>query len=92
LNSFDNDGLELMKLRNELLKKHQISMDRVTIPDDFVRCCFGELSPVCAIVGGIVAQEIIKAVSHKDQPLNNYFFYSGLEYSGLVAKLPPDLF
>ena len=39
--------------------------------------CFGELSPCAAVVGGVLAQEIIKAVSHKDEPIRNYFFFNG---------------
>lgn len=48
---------------------------------------FGELSPVCAIVGGVVAQEIIKAISNKDAPHNNYFFYNPLESCGVVETI-----
>lgn len=45
---------------------------------------FGQLSPVCAIVGGVLAQEIIKAVSQKDLPHNNFFFFSTLDGAGVV--------
>jgi hypothetical protein len=38
------------------------------------RNVFAELSPACAIVGGVMAQEIIKAVSQKESPHNNMFF------------------
>lgn len=27
---------------------------------------FGEIAPISAIVGGVIAQEVIKAVSHKE--------------------------
>ena len=48
---------------------------------------FGELSPVCAVVGGVVAQEIIKAISNKDAPHNNYFFYNPVESCGVVETI-----
>ena len=51
------------------------------------RHCVSALSPVCAITGGILAQEIIKAVSQRDVPHNNFFFYNGLETSGMVDRI-----
>lgn len=51
------------------------------------RYCFAELSPVCAVTGGILGQEIIKAVSQKDAPHNNFFFFSGLDSTGLVDRI-----
>jgi ubiquitin-like 1-activating enzyme E1 A len=49
-----------------------------------------ELSPVCALVGGIVAQEIIKLVSGNDAPLQNIFLYNGLDGDGIVEFLGSD--
>ncbi|KAG9296401.1 hypothetical protein G9A89_014993 [Geosiphon pyriformis] len=49
-----------------------------------------ELSPVCAIVGGILAQDILKGLSQKDLPINNFFFYNGLDGSGLVYQVEPE--
>jgi len=49
--------------------------------------CVSALSPVCAITGGILAQEVIKAVSQRDVPHNNFFFYNGLETSGMVDRI-----
>lgn len=40
-------------------------------------------SPVCAVVGGVLGQEVIKAVSRKDAPHKNFFFYD-LEGNGMV--------
>ena len=49
---------------------------------------FGQLSPVCAIVGGEIGAEVIKAVSGRDPPHNNFFFYSPLEEgSGSVHNI-----
>lgn len=45
---------------------------------------YGQLSPVCAIVGGVLAQEIIKAVSQKDPPHNNFFFFNTQDGAGVV--------
>ncbi len=36
----------------------------------------GELPPVCAVVGGVVANNVLRAVSHVNAPLRNVFLYS----------------
>jgi hypothetical protein len=48
------------------------------------RYVFAELSPACAIVGGVMAQEIIKAVSQKESPHNNMFFLNPTKNVGFV--------
>ena len=49
---------------------------------------FGELSPAAAVLGGVLAQEIIKAVSHKDVPIRNHFFFNGAtDRVGLVEAI-----
>lgn len=37
-----------------------------------------ELVPVTAIVGGVLAQEMIKVLSQKQLPIQNWFYYNGL--------------
>lgn len=43
---------------------------------------FGEVVPVCAILGGVIAQEVIKAVSHKEITINNVFLLDPLTFNG----------
>lgn len=48
------------------------------LPDDVLeQYAVGEaeLPPVNGVVGGILANEILKAVSKKGEPLNNFFFF-----------------
>lgn len=85
MKSHDSDVEELIGLRLE--SQEHLKVGSKSIPEDFSRHCFAELSPVCAVVGGILGQEIIKAVSHKDKPHNNFFFYNGVEGSGLVDQI-----
>jgi len=49
-----------------------------------------QIPPVCAILGGILSQEILKVIFGKEEPLNNFFFYSGFNVNspGNVAKIP----
>lgn len=37
------------------------------------------MAPVAAIVGGVLAQEIIKVLSAKELPIQNWFYYNGLD-------------
>lgn len=79
------DTKELLAAKSGVLEKIGVPLDKIT--DDFATHCFAELSPVCAIVGGVLGQEIIKAVSHKDLPHNNFFFYNGVDGEGLVDQI-----
>lgn len=72
----------LLVLRDEVMK--ELNLDQTLLPDEFASHCTAQVSPVCAIVGGVVGQEVVKAVSGKDAPLNNFFFYDGLEGHGSV--------
>ncbi|XP_049789733.1 SUMO-activating enzyme subunit 1 [Schistocerca nitens] len=76
---------ELKSLASEELKKLGVRDDM--IPDKMFGCLFSQVSPVCAIVGGVMAQEVIKTVSQKEQPHNNMFFFNPLNNLGYVACL-----
>ena len=80
-----DDVEKLKKLRDQTLEKMKIPATKIS--DAMLEVLFGELSPVCAIVGGVVAQEIIKAISNKDAPHNNYFFYNPIESCGVVETI-----
>ncbi|XP_074649401.1 SUMO-activating enzyme subunit 1-like [Tubulanus polymorphus] len=79
------DKKQLLNIRSEVLNALKVDSDILT--EDFIQHCIGELSPVCAVVGGIMGQEVIKAVSHKDAPLRNFFFFDGTEGCGLVDNI-----
>ncbi|KAL1785185.1 SUMO-activating enzyme subunit 1 isoform X1 [Sigmodon hispidus] len=70
--SYSEDAELLLQIRNDVLDSLGISPD--LLPDDFVRYCFSEMAPVRAVVGGILAQKIVKALSQRDPPHNNFFF------------------
>lgn len=81
----ETDTKELQNLRISVLNK--LGVPAKCIPENFYQYGFGELSPVCAIVGGVIGQEIIKAVSQKDAPLNNFFLFNGVNDEGMVDKI-----
>ncbi len=47
-----------------------------------------EFAPVAAVLGGVIGNDVIRAVSHSDVPTNNIFLYS-LSGRPLVQVLPP---
>ncbi|KAF9356453.1 SUMO-activating enzyme subunit 1 [Mortierella sp. NVP85] len=84
--SNEEDLAEVFNLRDERLKSAEV--DSGFVDDDLLRTLVtsatAEISPVCAIVGGFLAQDILKTLSGKDAPLLNYFLYNGIEGTGLV--------
>lgn len=46
-----------------------------------------EVSPVCSIVGGMAADQLIKAVTGRERPLRNLFIYDGRDGMGAVYDI-----
>lgn len=57
------------------------------LDEDWPKCIYGSLSPICAILGGVAGQDMIRALSNKDIPIFNFFSLDGINMSGSVAKL-----
>ena len=55
---------------------------------DLARTAGTEISPICAVTGGMLGQEIIKAISAKNEPFNNWFFFDGISGNGRVWCVP----
>lgn len=49
-----------------------------------------EFSPVCAVVGGMLAQDILKALSAREPPIANFFTFDGNTGTGTVTRLGLD--
>merc|ERR1712150_121540 len=81
-----SDGVkELESLASSYLPEIGLPSDR--LKSSWASFAFAELSPVCAIVGGVLGGEAIKAVSLKDAPLNNFFLYNGFQCDGFVEQI-----
>lgn len=76
----DEDIALLKSIKEEVFKLYEVNNDK--IKDDIFDLVFEELAPICAIVGGTIAQEVIKAVSHKEVPINNMFLLDPYTYNG----------
>ncbi|KAL2643001.1 hypothetical protein R1flu_010588 [Riccia fluitans] len=48
-----------------------------------------ELSPVCAIMGGVLGQEVLKLLSCKGEPIQNYFFFDASDGKGMIEEVTP---
>jgi hypothetical protein len=69
-----------------LRTSHGVAAEAVPALDDscarLSRCRGLELSPVCAIMGGMLGTELVKLVSGKDEPINNLFVLDTQQGSG----------
>ncbi|KAK4486151.1 hypothetical protein RD792_008819 [Penstemon davidsonii] len=82
------DLVNVQKLRKELCEAHSVSESQ--IPDSILqRLLEGrqEFPPVCAIIGGILGQEVIKAISGKGDPLKNFFFFDAMDGKGVIEDI-----
>jgi ubiquitin-like 1-activating enzyme E1 A len=46
-----------------------------------------EISPVAAILGGILAQDILRTLSANELPIKNWLYYNGLDETGSLHHL-----
>ncbi|KAJ7644240.1 hypothetical protein FB45DRAFT_291915 [Roridomyces roridus] len=46
-----------------------------------------ECSPICAIVGGMLAQDILKTLAARDPPIANFFTFDGSTGAGTVCRM-----
>ncbi|GFR31439.1 SUMO-activating enzyme subunit 1 [Trichonephila clavata] len=76
---------ELKSVRNFTLLNLGCLENKVS--DEMLGCAFGELSPVCAAVGGVIANEIIKGITGKNDPIHNFFLFDGETCTGAVETI-----
>jgi ubiquitin-like 1-activating enzyme E1 A len=46
-----------------------------------------EFSPVCAVVGGLLAQDILKALGKRDTPIANFLVFDGNTGGAAVCRM-----
>ncbi|KAI6652784.1 Enzyme subunit 1 [Oopsacas minuta] len=87
--TLESDSTELDEIATQLEKKHNLVREgkQKFIPRGLAKYTPMDLSPICAILGGVIAQEVIKGLSGKDQPLNNLFVYNGIDSNAIVEKI-----
>ncbi len=75
----------------QIIQKHitQAKLTKLNVPDDLIEefLCDEHLPAVNAICGGVLANEMLKAVSHKGEPVNNFFFFGVSDGAGVVQRV-----
>ncbi|PKI60458.1 hypothetical protein CRG98_019112 [Punica granatum] len=78
----------VLNLRKQLCQAQSLRESQV--PDALLERLVsgrGEFPPVCAILGGILGQEVIKAISGKGDPLKNFFFFDAFDGKGVIEDV-----
>uniref|UniRef100_A0A6T0ECP7 THIF-type NAD/FAD binding fold domain-containing protein n=1 Tax=Chrysotila carterae TaxID=13221 RepID=A0A6T0ECP7_CHRCT len=93
------DAAKVESLRTERLHAAGLSEDflRDPLTSDFVSTVFGaahaQVPAVCAILGGLVAAEVVKLIGGKEPPINNVLLFDATtprETAGVVVRLGPS--
>ncbi|KFK22924.1 hypothetical protein AALP_AAs48765U000300 [Arabis alpina] len=83
-----SDLPKVSKLKKEICEGNSVSENH--IPDSLLeRLVAGnsEFPPACAIIGGILGQEVIKAISGKGEPLKNFFYFDAEDGKGVIEDI-----
>ncbi|PCH39747.1 hypothetical protein WOLCODRAFT_136479 [Wolfiporia cocos MD-104 SS10] len=84
----------LENIANSLLQKASVNKQAIPhLPKELIETiaytAAHELSPVCAVVGGMLAQDILKALAARESPIVNFFVFDGHTGGGTVSRLIP---
>lgn len=78
--SRDDDLKKLEKIRDDLGFS-------ALVTKDYLEGTFAQISPAAAVVGGVLAQEIIKAVTKKECPNCNVFLFDPQTCCGFIETI-----
>ncbi|KAI0051118.1 hypothetical protein FA95DRAFT_1554933 [Auriscalpium vulgare] len=83
---------ELEAIANSLITKADVNKQVLpSIPrgsiDAVATTAVHEFAPVCAVVGGMLAQDILKALGAREAPLANFFTFDGKTGGGTVVRM-----
>ncbi|KAI9008131.1 hypothetical protein BC832DRAFT_408966 [Gaertneriomyces semiglobifer] len=86
----NSDDLKVLQTMKPTVMK-SVSCDESFLSDDFVSRCLlqspgAAIQPVCAVLGGFAAQDILKVLSGKDLPIDNIFCFDARRFSGKILR------
>ncbi len=86
------DSVAMRALRDELSARRAGGASGALIVSDvdldrLVCSVRGEFAPVCAIAGGVVGQHVIRVLTAKGKPLDNFFIFDSPTHAGKVEVL-----
>jgi len=81
---------DLEQIANGLVERASVNKQWLTtVPRETIETAATtaahEFSPVCAVVGGMLAQDILKALGAREAPLANFFTFDGNTGAGTVV-------
>lgn len=88
----DDDAVQFDLLAQKLAKsgKNTIEVDS-KLMSLFSKLVYGDVAPMQAVIGGIVAQEVMKACTGKFMPIKQWFYFDALECLPEDEKLYPKI-
>ncbi|KAI9057470.1 hypothetical protein FKP32DRAFT_1598195 [Trametes sanguinea] len=83
---------ELESIANKLIADAQVNRQTLpSMPKELIETMAStaahEISPVCAVVGGLLAQDILKALAAREPPIANFFTFDGNLGGGTVVRM-----
>ncbi|KAF8133852.1 hypothetical protein EV363DRAFT_1567397 [Boletus edulis] len=83
---------QLLSIANSLLEASGVNKQVLdTMPRELMEIlstgASHEFSPPCAVVGGMLAQDILKALAAREAPIANFFVFDGTSGSGTVCRM-----
>ena len=81
----DSDAEEVFKLADKLAGPAEVELDKKLLQELSFQAR-GDLSPMAAVFGGLAAQEVLKAVSGKFNPIVQWMYFDSLE--SLPTSIP----
>ncbi|KAI0795282.1 hypothetical protein BC629DRAFT_1581846 [Irpex lacteus] len=83
---------EIEAIAADLVTKAQVNRQALPhVPKELVESvavtASHEISPVCAVVGGMLAQDILKTLGAREAPIANFFVFDGNTGAGTVVKM-----
>ncbi|XP_063984107.1 ubiquitin-like modifier-activating enzyme 1 [Diachasmimorpha longicaudata] len=76
----NEDAQELVKLANSVKEKWGVETEvNKELLETFAKVSAGELNPMNATIGGVVAQEVMKACSGKFSPIFQWLYFDAIE-------------
>jgi len=75
----ENDATEFLNIASKVAEAFKIESFDKRLLSIVSKTAYGELAPMQAVIGGIVAQEVMKACTGKFMPINQWFYYDSFE-------------
>nr|AGE95916.1 ubiquitin-activating enzyme e1 [Encephalitozoon cuniculi] len=69
------------------VKKYKSHFEFEALIRSFGKQCGGMLMPMCSVIGGFVAQEVLKGVGSKFTPLHQFFYFDAVD---VIPNDPED--